>query len=89
MGQSTRKRHALAEIRRRFRSALAYRNQKAEDFARKIEIGANHLSLVLNGHRDSMTVLNAVVSFILEVEREICEESARGTTEAHLTQLVA
>jgi transcriptional regulator with XRE-family HTH domain len=89
MGQTSRKRHALAEIRRRFRAALAYRGETAEQFARSIDIGANHLSLVLNGHRESMTVLTAVAGYITAFERELASQPESGSTEAQIAKVAA
>lgn len=83
------RRNALKEIRRRFFAALAWRGLTAEWFAQTQGVLPNHVSAVLHGKRQSARLLAAIVAFIVEVERQICEESARGSTEAHLAELVA
>lgn len=83
------RRNALKELRRRLFAALAYRGMTAEQFARSQDVLPNHLSAVLHDKRQSAKLLAAIVAFIVEFEREVCQELESGTTEAHLAQLVA
>lgn len=83
------RRNALREIRQRFFAALAWRGMTAEQFAAQQGVRPNHVSAVLHGRRESMKLLSAVVAFILEFERQVCQQPEGGTTEAHLAQLAA
>lgn len=52
------------ERRKRFRAALALAGKDAQDFAADVDVTPAHLSQVLHGKRESVTLLQKVDAFI-------------------------
>jgi len=59
---------------RTFRAMLAYAGMKEGEFATKINVHANHLSLVLNGDRESARVDREIAAFIVEFSQKFCND---------------
>lgn len=55
---------ALAKKRKQLRAALALAGLTQEQFARKQDVTPEHLSYVMNGHRESERLMQEVDAFV-------------------------
>lgn len=61
----------LATRRKRFRLALCYAGLTQAEAASELGVGAQHLSLVLNGRRESKRLLETIDAFAAEKLAEL------------------
>jgi hypothetical protein len=74
--QEAEEKRGRAERRRKFRTALAWKEITQEQFAVANGTVIQHLRLVLKGERESERLLTTVDEFIVEQFRDMAEEFA-------------